>query len=369
MTASDAGDVEGRLTAWLARQLPGADQLRVENIAQVTFGHSAEMMMFRLAWRADGTDARQDVVLRARPPLPWLLEPYDLRRQFDILRALEPTPVRSPRALWIEETGEALGRPFYVMERLPGKVYESRIPRELRQDPERIRRMANRVMEQIAAIHLTDLHATGLDRLGDGRDYLDSELDHWDSQVSRWRHEQLPALERMSAALRARRPEPTPRVTLVHGDTKGGNFAFIDDDVTGVFDWEMAAIGDPMADIGWAEVTWQTTLPFSMLSASDFDELLAHYEKLTGIGVHDRPWHRAMQAFKMAVIMLIGTMLFHNGYTSDPRFAAMASYGPALTKRGLRDLDPDLRRDDVEVGWPGQPAGDPSGKPATREIK
>lgn len=347
-----AGDIRDRLTAWFARQLPGAGRLRVENLDQVRFGHSAEMMMLTLAWSSDGTDKRQDVVLRARPRLPWLLEPYDLRRQFDILRALEPTPVRAPRALWIEETGEVLGRPFYVMERLPGTVYEWKIPSELKQAPDRVRRMAGRMMEQIAAIHLTDLHATGLDRLGDGQDYLDGELEHWDSQISRWRHEPLPALERLSAGLRALRPEPTPRVTLVHGDPKGGNFAFTADDVTGVFDWEMASIGDPMADIGWAEVTWRTTLPFSMLSASDIEELLPLYEKLTGIGVHDRSWHRAMQAFKMAVIMLTGAMLFHDGYTSDSRFAAMGPYGPPVTELGLRELDPGLRRDDADAGWP-----------------
>jgi aminoglycoside phosphotransferase (APT) family kinase protein len=349
VTTSDVG---GRITAWLASQLPEASDLRIEDIGQVTFGHSAEMTLLTLAWRADGADTRQDVVLRARPPSPGLLEPYDLRRQFDILRGLEATPVRSPRALWIEETGEVLGRPFYVMERLPGTVYEHRVPRELRQDPDRVRRMAGRVMEQIAAIHLTDLRATGLDRLGDGRDYLDRELDRWAGQVSRWRHEPLPALERLSAALRDRRPQPSPRVTLVHGDTKGGNFAFTGDDVTGVFDWEMASVGDPMADIAWAEVTWRTTLPFSMLSACDMEELLAGYEKLTGIALHDRPWHRALQAFKMAVIMLAGAMLFRDGFTSDPRFAAMASYGPPITELGLRELDPALLGDDGGVGWP-----------------
>jgi aminoglycoside phosphotransferase (APT) family kinase protein len=347
-----AGDIGDQLTDWFAGQLPGAEKVRIDNIDQVAFGHSAEMMLLALSWRAGGEDRHQDVVLRARPELPWLLEPYDLRLQFDILRALEGTAVRAPRALWIEESGTVLGRQFYVMERLAGTVYEQCVPAALKQAPQRVRRMAERAIEQIAAIHRTDLRATGLDRLGDGRDYLDRELDRWDRQVTRWQFEPVPGLARLSAELRARQPARSSRATLVHGNPKGGNFAFTGDEVTGVFDWEMSAIGDPMADIGWAEVTWRSTLPFSMLSAPDITQLLARYQDLTGVRVHHRPWHRAMQAYKMAVIMLTGTMLFRGGFTSDTRFAAMGAYGPPVTAQALRELDPDLKASDLEAGWP-----------------
>jgi aminoglycoside phosphotransferase (APT) family kinase protein len=296
------------------------------------------MLLLTVAWRAGGRKERRDVVVRIRPPEPGLLEPYDLRRQFDILRAVETTPVRAPRALWIDETGDVLGRPFYVMERLDGAVYEREIPVELEDAPDRIHRMSEHVIEQIASIHLVDLKATGLDALGNGDDFLDHELAHWEAQMHRWQRGPLPALERLLAELRNRRPDATPRITLVHGDTKGGNFAFVDDDVSGVFDWEMASIGDPMTDIGWLEVTWKITKPFSELSQSDIDRLLVRYEKLTGIIVHDRPWHRSLQAFKMAVIMLVGAMLFDREYNDDQRLAAMGQVVPFITEVGLRDL-------------------------------
>ena len=230
------------------------------------------------------------------------------------------------------------GRPFYVMERLEGTVYEREIPVELADAPERIHRMSGRVIEQIASIHLVDLAATGLDALGDGHDFLDRQLDHWEHEIRRLQRGPLPALEQLLGALREQRPQPTPRVTLVHGDTKGGNFAFVDDDVSGVFDWEMASIGDPMADIGWLEVTWRMTKPFSELSHSDIDDLLVRYEQLTGIVVHDRPWYRALQAFKMAVIMFVGAMLFDAGFNDDLRLAAMGAVVPFVTNVGLRDL-------------------------------
>ena len=74
-----------------------------------------------------------------RPPEPGLLEPYDLPRQFDVLRALEGTAVRAPRALWLEPSGDVLGRPFFVMERVDGEIYERDVPRTIA--PERVRRM------------------------------------------------------------------------------------------------------------------------------------------------------------------------------------------------------------------------------------
>ena len=331
-------DVGPRLTAWFQEQLPDADAVLIEGLSHVEFGHSAEMLILTVVWRSNASEQRHDVVVRIRPPAPGLLEPYDLRRQFDILCALESTPVRAPRALWIDETGDILGRPFYVMERLEGSVYERAMPSELASSPDRIRRMSESVIEQIAAIHQVDLQATGLDALGDGRDFLSDELDHWGGEMTRVQRGPLPALERLLATLGDRRPGPTAHSTLVHGDAKAGNFAFVGDDVSGVFDWEMASIGDPMADIGWAEVTWRMTPPFSALSVSDIDRLLVRYEQLTGIALHDRPWHRAFQAFKMAVIMLVGAMLFDAGFSDDHRLAHMGHVVPTITQIGLHEL-------------------------------
>ncbi|HYB81728.1 MAG TPA: phosphotransferase, partial [Mycobacterium sp.] len=112
--------ISEHLTAWLRTQLPDADDVRVEGLDRVSFGHSAEMMMASVVIRRGDQDTRQDVVLRLRPKPPALLEPYDLGRQFAILRALQDTAVRVPRALWLEDTGDVLGRPFFVMQRATG---------------------------------------------------------------------------------------------------------------------------------------------------------------------------------------------------------------------------------------------------------
>lgn len=240
--------------------------------------------------------------------------------------------------MWIDETGDVLGRPFYVMERLEGQVYERSLPDELARSPERLVRMSEAIFEQIAAIHLVDLEASGLTAIGSGQDYLDRELAHWESEMRRWQRGELPALEHLLASLGERRPAASPVVTLVHGDPKPGNFAFVGDEVSGVFDWELATVGDPLADIGWAEMTWRITPAFAGLPATQFDENVLRYEEQTGIKIHDREWYGAFQAYKMAVIQLVGAMLFDRGFSDDKRFADMAMGVQWLTQLGLSAL-------------------------------
>ena len=332
--------IEQRLVAWFAARHPDANDVRVEGVDRVEVGHSAETLLVSVV--VDGR--RDDVVIRIRPQPPGLLEPYDLERQFTILRALEPTPVRSPRALWYEPTADVLGQDFYVMARLPGRVIERGVPDDVGRDPVLVRRMCESMIDQIAAIHTLDPADLDLGGLGDGRDYLTVELDHWSSEIERVKRGTLPALERLVDELRARQPEPCPRVTLVHGDTKPGNFAFVDGEVSAVFDWEMATVGDPLADIGWAEVNWRFP---GFVTAADgapsADELVERWETLTGIHAQHRPWYRALQGLKIAVILLVGGHLYESGQSTDPRLLEMAYGVGPLTLAALADLGIDDR--------------------------
>jgi aminoglycoside phosphotransferase (APT) family kinase protein len=331
-------EVDTALAAWIRGQIADGRDVRVEVLDRSDVGHSAETLL--AAVTIDGR--RDDVVVRLRPPEPGLLEPYDLGRQFTILRALEPTPVRAPRARWHDGSGVALGRELYVMERLPGEVYERGEPDELAADPERVRRMCEAFVDQLAAIHLVDLDGTGLgtdDAMVAGRNYVDRELEHWAGEIERVKRGPLPALERLVDELRHQRPDPNPTVTLVHGDAKPGNFAFVGDELTAVFDWELATLGDPRADLGWAEVLWTTPGSFTTLpGAFTTDEVIARWEGTTGLAAEDRAWYRAMQTMKMAVILLVGGHLFDAGHRDDLRFLEMAYAVRPLTQAALHEL-------------------------------
>jgi aminoglycoside phosphotransferase (APT) family kinase protein len=328
--------VARRLVEWLQTQLPNVDAVRIEGLERVDFGHSAEMMVLTVVTARGEHEERRDVVLRLRPPPPALLEPYDLTRQFDILRALEHTPVRVPRALWLEDSGDVLGREFLVMERVAGDVYEMETPD--RSEPG-IRRMCESMAEQLGEIHAVELGSVDLSFLGDGHDHLDRELDHWASEMHRVQRGPLPALERLLQALRESKPEPSERITLVHGDAKPGNFAFLGDDVSAVFDWEMTTIGDPLTDIGWMELLWMQPVGLtSHPSALTIDEFLERYAAVSGVTPVNRPWYRALNAYKMAVICLIGGMMFDSGSSDDLKLVVAAGGVPILPILGLADL-------------------------------
>jgi len=334
-------DLTERLTSWLRTQLPG--DVHVEGLDRVDFGHSAEMLTFTIV-----AAERTDVVLRLRPRPPALLEPYDLPRQFKILSALRDSAVRSPNVLWLEESGDVLGRPFLVMERVPGDVYEMQAPEGVTDAG--IRRMCQGMAEQLAAVHTVDLGASGLDWLGDGLDHLDREIAHWAGEMHRVQQAPLPALERLLSELRASKPEQYPVVTLVHGDAKPGNFAFVGDEVSAVFDWELTGLGDPLTDLGWMELLWMQPVGItSHPAAISIDEFLADYQAASGIVPRNRQWYRALNAFKMAVICLIGSMLYDSGASDDERFVLNAHGISLLTQLGLGELGVTDKLDDGPV--------------------
>lgn len=336
-------DVRGRLTEWLAAKLPHAEAVAVEGLDRVEFGHSAEMLVLTIVTRG----ARRDVVVRLRPRPPALLEPYDLAKQFTVLRALEESTVRVPRALWLEDSGDVLGRPFFVMERVAGAVYEMEAPDG---DHAGIQRMCEDMADQLAAIHTADIDALGLSSLDAGDGHLDREIDHWAGEMERVKRGPLPALERLLTELKASRPQQYPKVTLVHGDAKPGNFAFAGEKVSAVFDWELTTVGDPLTDIGYLELLWRMPVGIPAHEAApSIDEIIAHYEASSGIEVRNREWYRALNAFKLAVINLVGAHLFDSGVTDDQRFLLNAYGIPLFTQMGLADLGVTDKLDDGPV--------------------
>lgn len=322
LTAEDAAD---RLTGWLRLQIADADDVRIEGLDRVASGGSAEMMVLTVVTSRGGHDSCRDVVVRMGPQAP-----HNPGRLFTLLRALESTPVRAPKALWWDRTGDVLGLPFLVMERVDGTVCDSGTLAG--ESDETVARMCRSVAEQLAAVHAVDLDATGLRALDDGATHLVRELDHWAEQMTCVECGPLPALERLLAALWDSMPAGCPTATLVHGDARPANFAFVDGVVGAVFAWELATVGDPLTDIGWLELAWRQRGGIAdHPGALSVDELIAHYEAVSGRASQNRPWYRAFNAFKMAVICLIGAAPAGTGVLP-------ADGVSALTAIGLADL-------------------------------
>ena len=309
------------LTGYLDARGLGSGPVEAEPIGE---GHSNVTYLIR---RGD-----ERFVLRRppRPPLPPTA--HDVLREARLLTAIQDADVRTPRVLDACDDESVLGVPFYVMEYLEGAVIVSEVPDEL-SAPEERRRICLELVDALAEMHAVDWRAAGLEGFGKPTGYLERQLRRftglWDVNKTR----ELPQVQQVGEWLAANMPE-SPPATIVHGDYRLGNTMFANDAparLIAIFDWEMATIGDPLADIGYLTATWsqpeggdREPTMFDMLTVTheegflSRDELVARYEEVSGRSMSDLRWYQALALWKAAVFMEGNYKRSLAGATDDP---------------------------------------------------
>lgn len=195
-------------------------------------------------------------VLR-RPPLGALLESaHDVGREARILRALEHTDVPVPRVLGVAEPGEAGPATTVLMEYVPGTVIDEAPALEAMSEPQR-RTLSESMMATLARVHAVDLDATGLTGLASHRPYAQRQLKRWTRQ---WRESwegDNSEFDAVTARLEATVPQ-RQELGLVHGDFHLRNVITAPGDgtIVAALDWELATLGDPLGDVGYALAFW-----------------------------------------------------------------------------------------------------------------
>jgi aminoglycoside phosphotransferase (APT) family kinase protein len=294
----------GRLRAWLLAHVDGLTDDGDLAVEVVSGGASNLTLGVTLGDRR--------LVVR-RPPIGHFLPTaHDMGREHRVYEALRDTPVPVPEALGLCEDESVIGAPFYVMERLDGVVPHS--PADLAgADP-----AANAATGEAYVRILGDIHAVDVDRVGLGglakrEGYLERQVARWTDQWTRSKEVDSPEIDALADRLRRGMPRQEA-TTLVHGDYRLGNVMLDAADtgrVVAVFDWEMATLGDPVSDLGYALLWWGSRhRPLAHPSQAVADlpgfptgrELVERYAVLTGRGCDDVAWYIALAAFKLAVI-------------------------------------------------------------------
>ncbi|MFN0089575.1 MAG: phosphotransferase family protein [Acidimicrobiales bacterium] len=296
------------VTSWFADHLEEVTPpLRFE---QIVGGRS------NLTYRV--TDAAgRDFVLR-RPPLGHVLATaHDMAREHKIIAGVGRTGVPVPAALGCCEDVEVNDAPFYVMGFAPGEVIDFAEKADaLMPDHAARRRLGLHAAEVLADLHLVDPDQVGLGDLGRREGYLDRQLSRWAKQWEASKTREAPAMEEAHRLLLAAQPEQ--RFTgIVHGDFRIGNF--MSDPaagrVTAVLDWELCALGDTLADLGYLLNDWHQPgeeIPGgrepSASGAGGFptrEELVRAYCARSGrdLGDDDVAYYRAFQNWRLAVIV------------------------------------------------------------------
>jgi aminoglycoside phosphotransferase (APT) family kinase protein len=270
-----------------------------------------------------------DAVLRRPPRGPLPPSAHDVLREARLLRALDGTPVRVPKVLAVCEDPGVIGAPFYVMERVAGEVIADAIPGPL-DTPDQRAKIAEELVDALVEVHGADWTELGLEGFGKPTGYLERQLRRFTGLWEHNRTRELPQVERVGAWLAANMPD-SPPATIVHGDYRLGNTMFAPSapaNLIAILDWEMATIGDPLADVGYLLMHW--TEPGDQLGKFNLNnvtlrtgfptraELVTRYEQRSGRSMQALDWYVTLALWKAVVFMEGNYKRAAAGSTDDP---------------------------------------------------
>lgn len=202
-------------------------------------------------------------VLRAKPPGKLLKSAHAVDREYRVMKALQDSAVPVPRMLHLSPEGEdsPIGRQFYVMEHLDGRVFWNPALPELPTE-ERVE-VYDSLNETLAALHSVDLEAAGLTDYGRPGSYFERQLSRWTGQYRASETSAIPDMDALIAWLEANRPADDGQVSLVHGDYRLDNVMMRADAprALAVLDWELSTLGHPYADLSYQCMNWR--LPYA----------------------------------------------------------------------------------------------------------
>ncbi len=292
------------------------------------------------------TDGHQTWVLRRPPPGQHGTAAHDVFREFRVMRALADSAVPVPQTVGAGDP-EVMGVPFTVMKFVAGSVIRSTDDMN-RLTPEQIQACASRLTETLADLHAVDPRAVGLHDLGRPEGFLTRQLHRWGNEWLRVRTDNINDVSRLHSALVEVCPDESA-AALVHGDYRIDNVIFesLDPSAIGaVVDWEMATIGDPLADLGlhlaYRDPAFAPVLGESAASTNEHLPSQAataqYYAVLTGRDLTNIAFYLALGYFKIAIIAQGIHHRFLHGQTRGEGLERVGDAVAPLAAAGIRAL-------------------------------
>ena len=300
------------LSEWLSRNLNGfAGPLSVE-----MFKGGQSNPTYKLV-----TPGRS-YVLRAKPgPVARLLpSAHAIEREFAVMRGLHGTDVPVPRMYALCEDETVIGRAFYVMQYMEGRVlWDQSLPGMTPAERGAIYDEMNRV---IAALHTVKFAERGLADYGRPGNYFDRQIARWSKQYVASVTQPIPEMDQLMAWLPANMPasaRDAAQVSIVHGDFRLDNLMFhpTEPRVIAVLDWELSTLGHPLADFSYHCMSWHIPaalgrgiggVDIAALGIPDEQSYIRRYCERTGIATPealraDWNFYLAYNLFRIAAIL------------------------------------------------------------------
>ena len=282
--------------------------------------------------------ASGDFVMRRKPFGKLLPSAHAVDREFKLLSALHPLGFPVPEPLALCGDPEVIGAIFYVMELARGRSYADGALPDF--DPPTRRHMYEQLVDTLADLHSIDPETVGLGDFGKPGNYFERQVARWTRQYRDSQTDYLPEMERLIAFLPETLPEQS-RTGIVHGDYRIDNAMFDGDGtLTAVLDWELATLGDPVADFSYLAMQWMMPadggaglrgLDLDALGIPTLDEIVSRYSERSGVPVSGLlDWYFAYNLFRLAGIVQGIKKRVLDGTASHAQAEEMAKRVPML---------------------------------------
>ena len=340
----DLERVATQLGRWLAERHPDSVPVNVTGLERSDGGFSNITVLGRLDWTPQGRPEALGIVLRMQPQASSVYPDCDVQRQYRVMQALAGTGVPVPVLLGFEPDANLLGAPFFVMQRIDGRVPNENPLYHLEGwfhdlPPADLRRHWFSGVETFAAVARADWRGLGLDFLqpAPGRTALAQQLDYyrdavlWAERLNR----PYPHLHGAYDWLVANQPADEP-LALSWGDAKLGNCVYAADGrVAGALDWEQATLASPVDDLAWwlmLDECLCTGYGVPRLAGlPSREETVAHWERASGFSARHLPYYDVYAAWRMAYVMArIGTVFMQRGLVPRESEMDVRNGGAAL---------------------------------------
>ena len=294
----------------------------------------------------------QNWVLR-RPPIGANIKSgHDMSREFRILSALDGHYSKIPKPVVYSDDLSIMGCPFYVMERVSGVILRPYMPKEMSPSPELMGGIATAWLDTLVELHQVDFENTGLGELGRPEGYVQRQVEGWGKRYFNAKTDEVPKLENALKWLESNLPSESS-IALIHNDFKYDNLVLDSNDwtnVRAVLDWEMATIGDPLMDLGTSIGYWvnhddpdfmvQMKLsPTHLPGNPKRGEIIHQYVLKSGNEITNPIFIYVYGLFKIAVIAQQIYARYKQGYSKDPRFAALIDGVRAMGEMADRAIE------------------------------
>lgn len=296
---------------------------------------------------------RARYVLRTQPKGELLKSAHQVDREFRVMRALAGTGVPVPEMHFLCREAEPLGRDFYVMEHLDGRVFwDPALPELIREDRGAVYDEMNRVL---AALHAVDPDAAGLGDFGRAGSYYERQFKRWSAQYKASELEPLPEMDALISWLGQNLPPDDGLVSLVHGDWRIDNLMFhaTEPRIIGVLDWEISTLGHPVSDLAYQCMQWRLPNAGAMRGLGGIDRaaiglpdeaayVAAYCARRGWEGIGNWEFYLAFSFFRLVAILQGVVRRAHDGNASNPALAReMGQAIPALARMASDIIEKD----------------------------